>query len=288
MGFKTRLWCFTNFNLEFDYVDYFDKHKVTYLIYGLETCPTTGKQHHQGAVYFKSQRGSIKGVAKELNGAHVEMCKGTIDDNVKYCSKDGNVTEMGDRPNQGARQDIYAMKDLIVSGDITVDDIIMENPDLYHKYGRTFNAIEDIALRKKFRTEMTECDWLYGPTGVGKSHTAFTGYNPSTHYILPLMDNGWWDGYKGQPFVIINEFRGQIQFSELLDLIDKWPKTVKRRNREPVPFLAKKIIITSCMEPDEVYSGVATNTDSINQLYRRINLIKLNKTHNPNYGSKVL
>jgi hypothetical protein len=41
-------------------------------------------------------------------------------------------------------------------------------------------------------------------------------------------------------------------FSELLlDLVDRWPKTVKIRNREPRPFLAKTLLITSSMTPEE-------------------------------------
>lgn len=285
MGFKTRLWCFTNFKLDFDYKSYFETVKPQYIIYGLEVCPDTKKEHHQGFVYFPNQRGSVKAVAKELGQCHVEMCKGNVDDNVAYCSKDGNVTEYGDRPEQGKRVDLCKMKDDLMAGLTTVDDILMDNPHAYHQYGRTLNKIEDIALRKRFRTEMTQCDWFYGPTGTGKSHQAFKDFNPETHYVHPLQDSGWWDGYTGQQTVIINEFRGQIQFSELLDLIDKWPKTVPRRNREPVPFLAHKIIITSALHPQACYRHVCKG-DSYTQLQRRINIVHLTDTQQN--GSEVL
>ena len=67
---------------------------------------------------------------------------------------------------------------------------------------------------------MTQGTYIHGPSGVGKSHMAFQGFTPETHYVKCLEDE-WWDGYTGQPIVIINEFRGQIKLSELFDLVDK-------------------------------------------------------------------
>lgn len=271
---KTRLWCFTNFALDFDYTKVIEETTAQYIIVGTEICPKTKKTHHQGFIYFSGARASKKGVAKQLNKAHVEPCYGNLDQNCDYCEKDGNVCEYSERPKQGFRNDLEAVKESVLNGTLTAEEICVENPSLYHQYGRTLNCLEDIALRKKWRTWMTECEWVYGPTGTGKSHYAFTDYHPDTHYSFPIQDGGWWDGYKGQSIVIINEFRGQIQYSELLDLIDKYPKVVRRRCREPVPFLAKKIIITSSLPPSDVYCNLSI-TDNLNQLYRRIKMIKM-------------
>jgi hypothetical protein len=87
---------------------------------------------------------------------------------------------------------------------------------MYHQYGRTLHKIEDIVLRTKYRSWMTTCTWYYGPTATGKSHRAFEGFNPITDYVW-ADDNGWQDGYTGQPRVIINDFRGDIiKYNELL------------------------------------------------------------------------
>lgn len=271
---KTRLWCFTNFELDFDYDEYYNSTSAEYIIFGTEVCPKTNRTHHQGFVYFSGARSSIKGVAKQLGKCHVEPCRGNLDQNCDYCEKDSNITEYGVKPKQGHRTDLDAVKDSILNGDLSVEDIVVENPCLFHQYGRTLNKLEDIALRKRFRNWMTLGEWYYGKTGTGKSHKAFEGFSPETHYVLNVQDSGWWCGYSGQEIVIINEFRGQIQFSELLDLLDKYPKTIKRRNREPVPFLAKKVIITSSMRPCDVYSNVLTSTDSIKQLERRLKVVE--------------
>ncbi len=274
---KTALWCFTQYKLDFDYEKYLKETTAIYVAYSLETCPTTKRPHHQGFVQFSGQRGSIKGVSKQLDNANCRMCGGNIDQNSDYCSKEGKLIELGIKPMPGKRNDLEAIKDDIMNG-TKVDDICVDNPTLYHQYGRTLNKLEDIALRKQWRTEMTTCNWYCGATGTGKSHEAFTNYSNDTHYIYS-NDGGWWDGYIGQGIVIINEFRGNIIYSELLDLIDKWPKTVRRRNREPVPFLAKHMIITSSLMPHDCYRGVLEKDDSIEQLLRRITIIKMDERY---------
>jgi len=278
---KTRYrgFCFTSFaDEEPDF-----RECMKYLCYSPETCPTTGRHHWQGYFYLFDQK-TLSAAAKIYKCA-VKGAIGTADENRTYCGakdyiKNGKVKlanpmfkEFGTMPCQGKRCDLDAIKDEIIAGK-SVDELCVERPIIFHQYGRTLERIEEIQLRKKFRNWMTTCDWFYGATGVGKSHTAFKDYNPSTHYVYNPNDNGFWCGYVGQETVIINEFRGQIQYSELLDLIDKWPKNVKIKGKAPFPFLAKHIIITSCMPPCEVYHGLAER-DSLDQLKRRITLIEL-------------
>lgn len=206
---------------------------------------------------------------------HLEIIKGTLKQNKKYCTKENNYTEFGKLPNQGERKDLMELKDDIINGDITVEEILIEDPIKYHQYGRTLEKLEDITLRTKYRTEMTEGIWLHGATGTGKSHEAFKNFDPETHYVLP-NDNGWWDGYKGQEIVIINDFRGEITYNQLLQLVDKYPMSVKRRNREPMPFVSKKVIITSSLSPDKIYHN-RMDEDNIEQLNRRFNIKELLK-----------
>lgn len=268
----SKLWCFTNFNLEFDYKE--AMHACQYIAYGLETCPTTGKQHHQGWLWLICKCQSPAKVAKIMGKCHVERCNGNIHQNDEYCSKEGKLVEFGTKPQPGERKDLKRVRDEIVAGR-PVDEITMENPAMYHSYGRTMEKLEDIMLRKKFRTEMTEGIWYWGGTGVGKSHTVFADFDPATTYVV-ANDNGWWDGYTGQETVIFNEFRGGVAFAEMLDLVDKWPKTVARRGREPAPFLAKRVLVTSSMHPEEVYKNVA-KTEAMDQLLRRFQIRKLTR-----------
>lgn len=265
---KARLQCFTSYCI----VKPSFTEKMKWLCFGKEKCPTTGRIHWQGVVYWIHPH-TKKGAGKLLNNAHVENCKGTLEENIKYCQKEGQYEEYGERPSQGARTDLIALYKEIQNGK-TVEEIRSEQPDTYHQYGRTLEKLEDDVLRKKWRTWMTKGIWYHGKTGTGKSHKAFKDYHPDTHYLY-RHDNGWWEGYKGQEVVIINDFRGEIKYNELLQIIDKWPYFVKRRCREPVPFLSKLVIITSSKRPEEVYYNLSQN-DSIEQLMRRIDVIDSN------------
>lgn len=279
---KTRSFVVTNFNLDTDYQKLITDMLIRYIGYGEETCPTTGRKHHQAFCYFYAQRHTGKRALKMIadmfrqgkEGVSVTVApmKGSLRQNEDYCSKESKLCEFGEKPSPGTRGDIEEVKKQIISGEKTSDDICEESPEFHHQYGRTLDRLEMIALRKKWRTEMTRGIWYTGPTGVGKSHKAFDGFHPTTHYVKTLEDE-WWDGYKGQPIVIFNEFRGQIKFSELLDLMDKWPKSVKQRNREPVPFLAKEIRIACIKSPQEVYYNVGD--EPWGQFHRRCEVVDL-------------
>lgn len=239
--------------------------QVEYGIFGYEVGDLCGTPHLQGYVYFKNARG-IKGVVKALKGAHVEGAKGDSLSNQKYSSKSGKFEEFGKLPEQGKRNDLIEIRNRILAGE-RVDNLAMENPMRYHMYGRTMNYIEDIVLRKKSRKWETKGWWLYGPTYTGKSERAFADFDPDTHYNL-MDDHGWWDGYTGQETVIINDFRGEIPYNKLLQMLDKYPFNVNRRGRPPAPFLAKLVIFTSSLSMEQVYHH-RDEEDSIQQLLRR-------------------
>lgn len=242
--------------------------KTTYLIYGKEI-GENGTPHLQIYVEYGSSK-RFDTMKKRYPRAHIEKRKGTALSASNYCKKDGNFIETGKLSNQGLRSDLTQYK-LAIEDGMKVEEILTELPEVYHQYGRTLEKLEDVFNRKKFRKWMTSCDWRYGETGTGKSETAFKDFDPDTHYVFK-NDNGWWDGYNGQEIVIINDFRGEIPYGILLQMIDKYPFEVRRRNREPFPFLAKKVIITSFGTPNEVYKNLSQN-DSLEQIYRRINLI---------------
>ena len=256
----------------------YEKYEWGYYHAGLEFCPTTGTPHLDGYYEYPSQRRwktEHKKFIKFFGTGYgdLQMAQGTSAENADYSEKDGGRYETAGTASkgQGFRTDLLGLKDDICAGKRTVEEVCLEDPLTFHQYGRTLQKIEDIALRKQFRDWMTTCDWYHGPTSTGKSARAFAAFDPVTHYVWKTNDK-WQDGYTGQPTVIINDFRGEIKYNELLQMIDRYPHYVPRRGREPAPFLAKHLIITSSLPPESVYHN-RCDEDKIEQLLRRITLI---------------
>lgn len=253
---------------------------MKYLCYGEEICPTTKRKHWQGCVYFYDKC-SIRQAQKllDIGKSHMETYQKSdcIEDCFEYCKKDEKYTEFGTKPEQGKRTDLNALKDDLLNTDLTCDDICIDNPMMYHQYGRTLNKIEEIKLRRKFRNFMTKGVWYYGETGTGKSHHAYDmeNFNPMKDFVLTLNDGGFWDGYTGQENVIINEFKGQIQYGELMDLVDKYPKSVKIKGKAPLPFISKKITIATRQSPYEIYKF----EKDLSELERRFEIIELTEKY---------
>ena len=289
-GKKCKSWCFTSF--EKTEPEFFAE-KFQYLCYSPEICPTTGKNHWQGYFYLKNDM-TLSAIKKKINGKwNLRKARGTAQQNQIYCGfdkyeKDGKIKEknlkfkeFGIIPQQGKRTDLKELNERIKKG-TSVKTIRQEDPMIYHQYGRTLEKLEDDYLRTLYRKDMPVVIWYYGKTGVGKSHTVFkkeTNYNRETDYLLNVKDNGFWEGYYGQKTVIINEFRGEIPFQDLLQICDKWDYLVKRKGKETIPLLANKIIITSCKRPEDIYSKSLDDEDNINQFLRRCKVIELTKNN---------
>lgn len=272
---KHRDWVMTCNNYTDDDIARFEKLMLLakYSIYGKEI-GKKGTPHLQCYLYFKNPR-AFTPLKKAMPRAYIAPAKGNATQNEKYCSKDGDSKSRGTKPQQGKRTDLDDLKEQIMTGMKTVDEICVEQPTAFHQYGRTLDRLEAIALRKQYRTWMTKGIWITGPSGSGKSHMAFENYSPETHYIKDISEGSlkWWDGYKGQPIVIINEFRGQITFDQLCAIVDKWPHTVSWRSKESVPLLAKTVIITSIKRPEDVY--VNQKDEPWRQFARRFEVIEL-------------
>lgn len=273
---RSRNWCFTINNYNNEDIEKCKSLKYKYIILGHEVGNLKGTPHIQGYVNMSTSV-NFQSIKKCLGDkAHIEMCKGNQIQNINYCSKEGNlIFEDGNKPAQGKRNDIKEYCDKIMAGLIKSDDICIDNPNMHHKYGRTFDRVESIRLNKNYRNFKTECEWIYGETGSGKSEYAFKDFDPENYYVVNCKDKGWWDGYRQQEYVIIDDFRGDIDYDSMLRMLDDKPNfSVSRRNMIPVNFTSKKVFITSSLRPEDVYHN-RNDRDKIAQLLRRIKIVHM-------------
>lgn len=273
-GKQFRNICFTLNNFTDEEYKHLKDLKTSYIVIGKEIAES-GTPHLQGYMEFN---GGVRfeTLKKQFPRIHLEARRGTSKQASDYCKKsDPNFYENGIISNQGARQDLETIKNRLFERETTVRELRSERPDFYHMYGRTMEKLEEDLMELSYRTQQTEGIWLWGPTGCGKSVTAFIDFHPDTHYVWKLNDNGWQDGYRQQPIVVIDDFRGTLAYDELLRMVDTHPNyTVPRRGRAPMPFTSKLVIITSSLPPVEVYHR-RNERDSIEQLNRRFQTFEL-------------
>lgn len=189
----------------------------------------------------------IKKVRDLLPGAHIEIAKGTQEDNKKYCSKeDTNFYEWGEPITQGVRTDLRKLADDIKQGK-RIREIATGDPTNFIKYHRGILALT-LTLTLT-RSAVTECYIYWGKAGTGKSRRA------SEEAPLAYWKNNtkWWDLYQGQEVVIWDDFDPSVlPFTDFLRLCDRYPLYLECKGGT-VNFISKKIIFTSNVDPTTWY-----------------------------------
>jgi len=253
-------WCFTIHNWSEDDIqtlrDIVEYECPKYMIWGKEICPTTGTPHLQGYIYFESAR-TFSSVLKKFGDIHPNMRKadGTGEQNRVYCSKEGDFEEHGEVPKDpkegGKTKNLARWEDAREAAKKGKWDDIPA--DIYLRCYGTVHRIHEENLVKAAGTKDTEepMEWYYGGSGTGKSRKA-REENPD---CFLKMCNKWWDNYKGQDVVIIEDFdlAHKVLCHHLKIWLDRYsfPAEVKGGGMTIRP---KKIIITSNYHPKDIWS----------------------------------
>lgn len=126
-------------------------------------------------------------------------------------------------------------------------------------------ALSLFAPKRDFKPKVF---WLHGTSGTDKSRLA-RAVHLNTYCKPP--DSKWFDGYDGQPVVVINDLRKMtFTFSYLLDLLDRYPFQVEVKGSYR-QFVSKVIIITSSKRHEDLWGELAgVRNDNLDQLTRRL------------------
>ncbi len=215
---QSKNWCFTDFELlEWDKI--YSRHdEITYICWGKETCPKTKKDHIQGWIQFDKKK-RMTGVKKVCRSKkiHIESCRGSEQENNKYCQKDNKYATLGEFTTQGQRTDLEQLKKIIDEGG-TLETIANENFHAFIKYNRGFQEYKKI-IDKKLRADFRKVKviHIHGKTGTGKTKKAMSYENV---YKIQGDDMKWWDGYDGEKTIVIDEYDNQINCTKLLGILD--------------------------------------------------------------------
>jgi len=259
---KVRNVCFTINNYTLETIDKIKQIKCTYLVFG-EEIGEKGTHHLQGYVEFANPK-SWTAIEEDLGGtAHMEKRFSTAENASEYCKKEGKFIEIGELSRQGHRSDLESVAKMIKDG-IPTKEIAESNPVSYIRYTKGIEALH--YQLQVDRTEAPIVIWLWGPTGVGKTRTAFEAGKSA--YIKD--GTLWWDGYDQQEVIIIDDFDGHWPFRDLLRLLDRYPYQGQRKGSY-VKINSPKIFITCDKKPSDFWQD-----NELAQILRRItNVIEM-------------
>lgn len=265
---RSRKWCFTiharddaeaddwSINARDDHLPISPAGPV-YWIYQVEVCPDTNRVHLQGFVYYENAV-SLRRAKLDLgrDDAHLERCRGTVEENIVYCSKEDSAIqgpfEHGNRPTQGRRTDWHDARDLVVKG-ATDAEILDLHPNLAPQY-RGVEKMREVYSTHPVRRDISVI-YMWGATDVGKTHRARMTY-PESYFVRgKYVEGKLFDNYRGEETLILDEWKSA-----------EWPLTFMNALLDPFGFwvtcrfnnhysMWTKVIITSNDDWQEAYFG---------------------------------
>jgi len=214
-----------------------------YVGFGLEV-GECGTQHLQGYIHFKFQK-TFSAAKSVLPRAHVEPRKGSIDQAIDYCKKDGIYEEFGTRPSSPAES---GNKSLAIWKEILSKAKAGEMGWIEENYPKVWiNTFSKLQALQKPKTEIIngelQHEWWFGDTGTGKSRTVWELY--PEHYQKEL--NKWWCGYENESIVVIEEWspKNECTGSQLKIWADRYPFTGQIKGGSLKKIRPTKIIVLS-------------------------------------------
>jgi len=268
---RNRNFTFTNFkkDLPWDQIP-----GLRYAAYGVERCPTSGREHQQGFCCFFT-RINLKTAIKRLGNCHVEVMHGTAAQNEAYCSKDGALVEWGDKPAPGRRSDLEEYMALVAQGK-TEWALSVEFPRIWAQYGRRGEdlrrllAVGDGVVAGP-RAWDTEVKVWWGPTGTGKTLAALEWLRGASDRAVDDVSfaGDFVVGYNNREAVLWDDFEpGYMRRGLFLRLTDRYPMTVNVKYGDK-HWNPKKIAITSNYDPREWYPQPDAVLRRISEVYQK-------------------
>lgn len=233
-----------------------------------EEVGASGTPHLQGFICFNNARyfAAVKKLLPER--CHIEVMKGRIEHNEAYVSKENLAFTKGEPPLTQAQKgqmekDRYAAA-IELAKEGKIDQI---DADLQVRHYNTWKQIYKDNPPKLDCNDKLENFWYFGPSGCGKSSSARRNY-PNAYYKLP---NKWWDGYKGESEVIIEDLdpsHADHMRYHLKLWCDHGPFRAETKGGS-IMARPRTIIVTSQYSLEQIFS----DAESLAALARRFTLV---------------
>lgn len=232
-----------------------------YLIACREKAPTTGHEHIHVYVQFPTPHALS---LKKVGGAHIEVCKGSPEQNIAYVKKEGDIIVEEGTPRLCYVPSIKDAK--------AMDSDILQGLSL-----NFYNVVQKIEAEKKKAIspadyyKKVEVYWIWGESGAGKTRYAVNDMVKKgiEKFNEVKMVGEFWHGVQEDCEVALyDDWRdNHMKPTELINFID-YNKHIMNIKGGSVRNNYKIIYITSLQSPENIYTKVPEETQK--QWLRRI------------------
>lgn len=311
-GLRKRRWMFT-INTDASLWDKYVKEKISLpdwrvrsMHWQHELAPETGNHHIQGYLELKYSL-NLKQLKEQVfvrtgfnadgrenvgfNHVHLEDAKGTQEQCIAYCSKEETrvpgttPNHIGEPAGKNGESDSKPVEAIIASKikeGVSFDSLLEDFPEYMLRNGRKvkeyYDQIETSKHRHVYKPKYVEV--RYGPTGSGKSFSAWNQYKEKCFILTSSMASSgrtiWFDGYAGESVLILEEMPFAMSADQFLSLTDPYPFHVQVKGSS-VMAKWKHVICTSNYHPDkwwsEICTGIAYQPETLRAARARIHTI---------------
>lgn len=261
---------------------------------GIVVCLSEEQCYHAHIACYGNTT-TLKKVADILYGSHIEPQIAGKERLTAYLKKEGEFEEKGEtvlfeknldviQDKKGKRNDLEEIEELLNEG--YTPSQIFEESFRYRKYEKMIKShylekrIKETPLIKKMWRE-----YHYGDTGTGKTFTyskLCKQFEPDNVYLCNDYSNasssgGGFDFYSGEKIIVLDEFRGNIPYAQLLSMLDVYSRNQQHCRFQNTYNLWAYVIICSIYPPEEVYKFMVDEAkrgiDSYRQFVRRLDVI---------------
>lgn len=252
--------------------DYAELDACRYARWQFELCPDTHRRHAH--VYLEFEKPVRFSRIRDFYGINCH-CEPVRDrqKSWEYCGKTESRLEgpyeWGTRAKVGRSAELDHAVEIIRSGG-TLEKVAQQHPMAIVRNGRGLRTLYELQLKPRDRGVATEVVLLYGGTGTGKTRYVYEHFGSDLY--VKMGENTWWDGYKGEDSVLIDDYghAKKWEFGYLLRVLDRYPLRVEMKGSS-VELRAHKFYITSNYRWEDWYPDFTAET--LLPLKRRITKI---------------
>lgn len=263
--------------------------KITSLIYYCMSDEIGENKTYHTHIYLCGKNAvRFSSLKKKFNKAHMDVARGTSQENKDYVQKTGKWTssaksetsvegtfeEWGECPveRQGARNDIADLYAMIKDG-LSDYEILEESPDyLLHidKIERARQVVRQETYKNTWRN--LEVTYIWGDTGSGKTRGVMEKYGYEkvfriTDYMHPF------DNYKGQDVIVFEEYRSGLRIGDMLNYLDGYPLELPCRYANKFACYTKVYIISNIPLSQQYTTLQVDSLESYKAFLRRIHFV---------------